>query len=201
MQRRRRSRPMVAFCACADTSLLPVSNEVLVRCGSEGNGVKCRLVNLSLHVTINVAYDSQYYSTDGNSLCAKHSFQAKRRKLTSSHRASQASESCKGSSPWSRSRPTRLSLTRLSEQRSVAQVSLARSGECGIALSFGGKCALMHTAAGFASCAFGLLITCMHAVFRVLVFPCIFDVLGAGYADVPREPLSLPYCRWVRRRV
>lgn len=59
MQRRRRSRPMVAFCACADASLLPVCNEVLVRCGSEGNGVKCRLVNLSLHVTINVAYDSQ----------------------------------------------------------------------------------------------------------------------------------------------
>ena len=54
----------------------------------------------------------------------------------------------------------------------------------------------MHTAAGFASCAFGLLITCMHAVFRVLAFPCIIDVLGARYANVPREPLSLPYCSY-----
>jgi len=59
MQRRRRSRPMVAFCACADASLLPVSNEVLVRCGSEEEGVECQLVNLSWHITINVSYRSQ----------------------------------------------------------------------------------------------------------------------------------------------
>jgi len=59
MQRRRRSRPMVAFCACADASLLPVYNEVIVRCRNEGSGVKCQLVNLSLHMTINVAHRSQ----------------------------------------------------------------------------------------------------------------------------------------------
>ena len=59
MQRRRRSRAMVAFCTCADASRLPVSNEMIVRCCSEAKGVKCQLVSLLLHIKTNVAYWSQ----------------------------------------------------------------------------------------------------------------------------------------------
>ena len=91
MQRRRRSRPMVAFCACADASLLPVSNEVLVRCGSEDEGVEFQLVEFPVAHNNHYGISQPIVHTNGNSLRAKQpsSEDAARLRLASSHRALQ----------------------------------------------------------------------------------------------------------------
>lgn len=84
----------------------------------------------------------------------------------------QAFGSCKGLSPWSLSRPTKLSPTRQSKQRSVAQVLLARSGECGIALLVGWEVCPHAYCRRLRFLCIWPLITCMR-IFGFLAFPCI----------------------------
>ena len=84
----------------------------------------------------------------------------------------QAFGSCKGLSPCSLSRPTKLSLTRQSEQRSVAQVLLARSGECGIALIVWWEVCPHAYCRRLRFLCVWPLITCMR-ILGFLAFPCI----------------------------
>jgi len=67
---------MVAFCACTNARLLPVSNEVVAWCREEWKGVKCQLVNFLLRTTISVAYVGQQYSPT-EKVCTRNKPQAK----------------------------------------------------------------------------------------------------------------------------
>jgi hypothetical protein len=107
----------------------------------------------------------------------------------------QAFGSCKGLSPCSPSRPTKLSLTRQSKQKvgcaSVTGTKRRMRDSSSRLVGSVPSCILPP-----ASLLVRLAVNYVHADFRVFGVSLYLDVLGARYANVPREPLSLPYCSW-----